>query len=200
MQRATVVGVALTAAVLGLGGGYLLGRSGPEPTPPPELGSAPQDPDAPNAIAALATGKAGGPVVPQPGGSALRFTLVSFTVGLPGEAAANQSAVEPCVRAAVGVAQDVLAGGPAPSGVLNTGACDDKPAALRGRLRLSMRPSTPTVGRPSPGAYNCEATLRWDIALDDTPEEMQSSAYGDTAATACETASGVVVAALLGRI
>lgn len=206
MQRTAVVGIAVVAAALGLWGGFLLGRPAPEIAVPPDFGAARQDPDAPNAIAALAISKAGGPVVPRVGDSVMQFTLVSFTVGLPGSAAANQGAAEPCVRAAIVAAQAALAGAPqsgaagSAGALLNTGACNDGAEALRGRLRLSARPTTPIVGRQSPGAYNCDATLRWAIAPDDTAQELRSTAYGETMAAACETASGSTLSSLLPRL
>jgi hypothetical protein len=73
-------------------------------------------------------------------------------------------------------------------------------AKLEGRFRLAIRPAVSLVGKPSPGAVGCEATLRWGIESGAPAQELHASAYGDTSAAACEASGKDVVAQLLQKL
>lgn len=204
MQRSAGVVIAVCAGVAGLGGGYLLAQRAPAPAsaPPgePELPvAAPHDPDAPNAIAALATSKTGGPVSPKAVTSPLRATTITFSLGVGDDAAKRRAEATACGAAALAAAQAVLAGGEEPTGTIASPACSPGGGAtLSGRLRLAVRPTTLLTGRPTAGAFSCEATLRWQVA--DPPVELRAAAPGDTAEAACKTAGEQAIATLATKI
>lgn len=202
MQRSAGVVIALCAGLAGLGGGYLLAQRTPAPASErpgePEIPVA-ADPDAPNAIAALATSKAGGPVAPKAVTSPLRSTTIVFSLGLDGEESKRRSDATACARAALVAAQGALAGGQEPAGPLAHPACSSATGVtLSGRLRLAVRPTTLLTGQPTAGAFNCEATLRWQLA--DPPADLRAAAPGETAETACNAAGEQAIATLATKI
>jgi len=203
MQRSGVV-IAVCAGVAGLGGGYLLAQRSPAPAGgrPDELEihvAAPHDPDAPNAIAALATSKSGGPVAPKPAASPLRSTTITFSLRLDDDPTKRRSDASACATAALVAAQGVLAGGQEPASPLVDQACGSATGAtLSGRLRLAVRPTTLLTGQPTAGAFSCEATLRWQVS--DPPVDLRAAASGDTSEAACKTAGEQAIATLATKI
>jgi len=203
MQRSAGVVIAVCAGVAGLGGGYLLAQRAPAPAGAPDepelYVAAPHDPDAPNAIAALATSKSGGPISPKPVTSPLRSTTIPFSLGLDDDAAKRRADATACAGAALAAAQGVLAGGQEPTGTLEAPACTSGAGAtLAGRLRLAVRPTTLLTKQPTAGAFSCEATLRWQVA--DPPADLRAAASGDTAESACKTAGEQAIATLATKI
>lgn len=208
MNRSGVAAIVICAAVVGLGGGYLLGLqaqlpatpvTGPDVTGPdvtqlqaPASQSALRDPGTPNAIAALATAKSGGPVTPFSGrASPIQSSLASFAIAYP------SSDVQACLNSALAGAVSSI-GTPAVAEATPCGSGGT--AKLEGRFRLASRPTVTLVGKPSPGAVGCDATLRWAIEPGTAAQELDASAHGATAAAACDVSGKAVVSQLLAAL
>ena len=200
MQRSAAIALAFCAGAVGLGGGYVLAQRSPAPRP---VAAHPDDPDifvavqrapgVPNAIAALATSKGGGPITPKSQASPLRATTVEFSLGLDADGAKRKANAQACAQAALDTAQAVFAGGPEPTGALTTASCSATGAStLSGRLRLATRPTTVLAGKPAQGAFSCEATLR--VQVTGPPEDLRASAFGDTISLACADAGARAIA------
>lgn len=213
MNRSGVAAIVICAAVAGLGGGYLLGLQAQVPAtdvtgtdvtgtdftgtdatqlPAPAPQSVPRDPGTPNRIAELATAKSGGPVTPFSGrASPIQSSLASFAIAYP------SSEVQACLNSTLAGAVSSI-GTPAVAGVTPCGSGGT--AKLEGRFRLASRPTVALVGKPSPGAVGCDATLRWGIEPGTAAQELRASAHGDTAAAACDVSGKAVVSKLLAAL
>ncbi len=154
------------------------------PATPP--GFTPHDPNAPNAIAALALSHTGEPVVPHAAViPKIASTIVNFRTSQ-----ADAGSERACAVAALAAGQAALA---------TAGSAATEPASppctadgtISGRMRLSVLPAA--IGKERTPAFQCEVTIRYGADAVGGQREARGTNLASAAAAACEAAGDAAI-------